>query len=97
MCVCVRARNRSGFSVQEKLLTEREAATLQSQLEDSREVLCLLQAQKVELQAQVGSRLLLVCLMQCHMHAEGCTPIQLGEFSQTQHMCAKPLEPVTAF
>uniref|UniRef100_A0A8D1LVR8 Filensin n=1 Tax=Sus scrofa TaxID=9823 RepID=A0A8D1LVR8_PIG len=40
---------------EEKLLTEREAATLQSQLEDSREVLCLLQAQKVELQAQTAA------------------------------------------
>uniref|UniRef100_A0A8D0THC5 Filensin n=1 Tax=Sus scrofa TaxID=9823 RepID=A0A8D0THC5_PIG len=40
---------------EEKLLTEREAATLQNQLEDSREVLCLLQAQKVELQAQTAA------------------------------------------
>lgn len=42
------------FFVQEKLLTEREAAALQSQLEEGREVVCLLQAQRAELQAQVG-------------------------------------------
>uniref|UniRef100_A0A8C3WHW7 Filensin n=1 Tax=Catagonus wagneri TaxID=51154 RepID=A0A8C3WHW7_9CETA len=40
---------------EEKLLTEREAASLQSQLEDSREVLCFLQAQKAELQAQTAA------------------------------------------
>ncbi|XP_060140984.1 filensin [Globicephala melas] len=38
-----------------KLLTEREVATLQSQLEDSQEVLCLLQAQRAELQAQTAA------------------------------------------
>lgn len=43
----------SGFFVQEKLLTEREAAALQCQLEDGREMICLLQAQRTELQAQV--------------------------------------------
>lgn len=41
------------FSVQEKLLTEREVAALRSQLEEGREVLAHLQAQRVELQAQV--------------------------------------------
>ncbi|XP_057558823.1 filensin [Hippopotamus amphibius kiboko] len=40
---------------EEKLLTEREAAALQSQLEDGREVLCLLQAQRAELQAQTAA------------------------------------------
>ncbi|KAK2109560.1 hypothetical protein P7K49_009306 [Saguinus oedipus] len=45
------------FSVQEKLLTEREVAALRSQLEEGREVLSHLQAQRVELQAQVCSRL----------------------------------------
>ena len=39
--------------MQEKLLTEREAAALQCQLEDGREMVCLLQAQRTELQAQV--------------------------------------------
>lgn len=43
----------SGLFVQEKLLTEREAAVLQSQLEEGREVVSLLQAQRTELQAQV--------------------------------------------
>lgn len=43
----------SGLFVQEKLLTEREAAALQSQLEEGREVVSLLQAQRTELQAQV--------------------------------------------
>ncbi|XP_029077246.1 filensin [Monodon monoceros] len=38
-----------------KLLTEREVATLQSQLEDGQEVLCLLQAQRAELQAQTAA------------------------------------------
>uniref|UniRef100_A0A2R8ZZ31 Filensin n=1 Tax=Pan paniscus TaxID=9597 RepID=A0A2R8ZZ31_PANPA len=37
---------------EEKLLTEREVATLRSQLEEGREVLSHLQAQRVELQAQ---------------------------------------------
>ncbi|XP_045837322.1 filensin [Meles meles] len=37
---------------EEKLLTEREAAVLQSQLEEGREVVSLLQAQRTELQAQ---------------------------------------------
>ncbi|XP_025788518.1 filensin [Puma concolor] len=37
---------------EEKLLTEREAAVLQSQLEEGREVVSLLQAQRAELQAQ---------------------------------------------
>ena len=45
---------RLAFFVQEKLLTEREVAALQGQLEEDREVLCLLQAQRAELQAQVG-------------------------------------------
>ena len=45
------------FSVQEKLLTEREVAALRSQLEEGREVLSHLQAQRVELQAQVRSSL----------------------------------------
>ncbi|XP_055279677.1 filensin [Moschus berezovskii] len=40
---------------EEKLLTEREAATLQCQLEDGREMLCLLQAQRTELQAQTAA------------------------------------------
>lgn len=43
----------SGLFMQEKLLTEREAAALQSQLEEGREVVSLLQAQRTELQAQV--------------------------------------------
>ncbi|KAJ1076965.1 hypothetical protein K5549_017795, partial [Capra hircus] len=45
----------SGFFVQEKLLTEREAAALQCQLEDGREMVCLLQAQRTELQAQTAA------------------------------------------
>ena len=49
----------SGFFVQEKLLTEREAAALQCQLEDGREMVCLLQAQRTELQAQVRPTLCL--------------------------------------
>ncbi|KAB0384777.1 hypothetical protein FD755_006694 [Muntiacus reevesi] len=40
---------------EEKLLTEREAAALQCQLEDGREMLCLLQAQRTELQAQTAA------------------------------------------
>ncbi|XP_077606347.1 filensin [Crocuta crocuta] len=40
---------------EEKLLTEREAAALQSQLEECREVVCLLQAQRAELQAQTAA------------------------------------------
>lgn len=47
------------FFVQEKLLTEREAAVLQSQLEEGREVVSLLQAQRAELQAQVGCHTLM--------------------------------------
>uniref|UniRef100_A0ABI7VW12 Filensin n=1 Tax=Felis catus TaxID=9685 RepID=A0ABI7VW12_FELCA len=39
----------------EKLLTEREAAVLQSQLEEGREVVSLLQAQRAELQAQTAA------------------------------------------
>lgn len=42
------------FFVQEKLLTEREAAALQRQLEEGQEVLSVLQAQRAELQTQVG-------------------------------------------
>ncbi|XP_059934567.1 filensin [Mesoplodon densirostris] len=38
-----------------KLLTEREVATLQSQLEDGQDVLCLLQSQRAELQAQTAA------------------------------------------
>lgn len=41
--------------MQEKLLTEREVAALQNQLEEGREAVTHLQAQKVELQAQVCS------------------------------------------
>ncbi|CAK7319498.1 BFSP1 [Vulpes lagopus] len=40
---------------EEKLLTEREAAALQSQLEEGREVVSLLQAQRTELQAQTAA------------------------------------------
>ncbi|XP_069402567.1 filensin [Ovis canadensis] len=40
---------------EEKLLTEREAAALQCQLEDGREMVCLLQAQRTELQAQTAA------------------------------------------
>ncbi|XP_030165991.1 filensin isoform X1 [Lynx canadensis] len=40
---------------EEKLLTEREAAVLQSQLEEGREVVSLLQAQRAELQAQTAA------------------------------------------
>lgn len=40
--------------MQEKLLTEQEVAALQGQLEEGQEVLCLLQAQRDDLQAQVG-------------------------------------------
>ncbi|XP_058990081.1 filensin [Mustela lutreola] len=40
---------------EEKLLTEREAAILQSQLEEGREVVSLLQAQRTELQAQTAA------------------------------------------
>ncbi|CAK6447410.1 unnamed protein product [Pipistrellus nathusii] len=40
---------------EEKLLMEREATTLQGQLEESREVLSLLQAQRAELQAQTAT------------------------------------------
>ncbi|XP_035976403.1 filensin isoform X1 [Halichoerus grypus] len=40
---------------EEKLLTEREAAALQSQLEEGREVVSLLQAQRTELQAQTSA------------------------------------------
>lgn len=39
--------------MQEKLLTEREVAALRSQLEESKDALTHLQAQKAELQAQV--------------------------------------------
>lgn len=42
------------FFVQEKLLTEWEAAALQRQLEEGQAVLSVLQAQRAELQAQVG-------------------------------------------
>lgn len=42
------------FFVQEKLLTEQEAAALKHQLEEGQEVLSVLQAQRTELQAQVG-------------------------------------------
>lgn len=45
----------SGLFTQEKLLTEREVAALQNQLEEGREAVTHLQAQKVELQAQVCS------------------------------------------
>uniref|UniRef100_UPI003F4AE0E9 beaded filament structural protein 1 n=1 Tax=Vicugna pacos TaxID=30538 RepID=UPI003F4AE0E9 len=40
---------------EEKLLTEREAAALQSQLADGREMICLLQTQRAELQAQTAA------------------------------------------
>ncbi|XP_034496325.1 filensin isoform X1 [Ailuropoda melanoleuca] len=40
---------------EEKLLTEREAAALQSQLEEGREVVSLLQAQRTDLQAQTAA------------------------------------------
>ncbi|XP_029771861.1 filensin isoform X3 [Suricata suricatta] len=40
---------------EEKLLTEREAAALQSQLEEGQEVVSLLQAQRAELQAQTAA------------------------------------------
>lgn len=76
--------------MQEKLLTEREAAALQSQLEEGREVLSLLQAQRAELQAQVGptpSRLHLAvglpgfttCFIQCQVRAEMCTHGRLSD------------------
>lgn len=41
--------------MQEKLLTEREVAALRSQLEEGKDALTHLQAQKAELQAQVCS------------------------------------------
>lgn len=41
--------------MQEKLLTEREVAALRNQLEEGREAVTHLQAQKAELQAQVCS------------------------------------------
>lgn len=41
--------------MQEKLLTEREVAALRSQLEEGKDTLTHLQAQKAELQAQVCS------------------------------------------
>ncbi|XP_006194959.2 filensin isoform X1 [Camelus ferus] len=40
---------------EERLLTEREAAALQSQLADGREMICLLQTQRAELQAQTAA------------------------------------------
>jgi len=39
--------------MQEKLLTEREVAALRNQLDEGREAVTHLQAQKAELQAQV--------------------------------------------
>lgn len=48
----------SGLLMQEKLLTEREVTALQSQLEEGKETLTHLQAQKAELQTQVCSTLL---------------------------------------
>lgn len=47
--------NLSGLLMQEKLLTEREVAALRNQLEEGREAITHLQAQKAELQAQVCS------------------------------------------
>lgn len=87
--------------MQEKLLTEREAAALQSQLEEGREVLSLLQAQRAELQAQVGptpSRLHLAvglpgfttCFIQCQVRAEMCTHGRLSD-SHKQHICVPAL------
>ncbi|XP_016067436.1 PREDICTED: filensin [Miniopterus natalensis] len=45
----------TGGMREEKLLTEREVAALQGQLEEGREVLSLLQAQRAELQAQTAT------------------------------------------
>ena len=57
--------------MQAKLLTEREVAALQSQLEDGQEVLCLLQAQRAELQAQVCPPLLSAPLIQVSRACRG--------------------------
>ncbi|CAO2578559.1 Bfsp1 [Lemmus lemmus] len=56
----------SGFLMQEKLLTEREVAALRSQLEEGKDALTHLQAQKAELQAQTAS------LEQAIKHAHEC-------------------------
>jgi hypothetical protein len=88
------------FFMQEKLLTEREVAVLQSQLEEGRGVLSHLQAQRAELQAQVHATL--SCLPVTigpshHMYESGSrthfidmshtyTGIQL-QLSQTEHTC----------
>lgn len=47
------SESQSGLLMQEKLFTEREVAALQNQLEEGREAVTHLLAQKAELQAQV--------------------------------------------
>lgn len=53
LCISSLCESESGLLMQEKLLTEREVAALRSQLEEGKDALTHLQAQKAELQAQV--------------------------------------------
>lgn len=57
LCISSLYESASGLLMQEKLLTEREVAALRSQLEEGKEALTHLQAQKAELQTQVCSTL----------------------------------------
>lgn len=53
LCTSSLSETQSGLLMQEKLFTEREVAALRNQLEEGREAITHLQAQKAELQAQV--------------------------------------------
>lgn len=97
--------------VQETLLTEREVAALQGQLEEGQEMLSLLQAQRAELQAQVGPTHLSAtcCWASRHTCGQGLQHIvfmvkcmrrsahgfSLVILTNSAHLCAQRLGPET--
>ncbi|XP_011368728.1 filensin isoform X1 [Pteropus vampyrus] len=76
----------TGGMREEKLLTEREAAALQSQLEEGREVLSLLQAQRAELQAQTAT------LEQAIKDAQECYDDEIQLYNEQIETLRKEIE-----